>query len=359
MLLTKEVTTTLSAKNVKYYEKLGYKIPMRKASTLNMKNNNVDYVYDIPIKDFVVKTEDLPLQSNVKVDVLCDCCKNNICRTSYACYINAIKKTGSYYCKHCNHIKAQQTMLERYGCESPIQNETIRKKIYETNIKKYGYKIPTKNKKVKEKIRETNIEKYGFSSSFSNKDVQEKYRKNCLEKYGYEYALQIPEVREKISQTFYKNGTQKISIQQNYLCKLFDGVLNYPIKKYCADIYIKKYNIVIEYDGGGHKLNVKSGRQTEEEYKKSEIIRNNIITREGYKQIRIISSKDYLPSDEILLQMLEQAKEYFNTTNHTWVEYIIDTSLIRNAEYKDGVFFDYGKLRKIRKEEFENVEAVS
>ena len=57
------------------------------------------------------------------------------------------------------------------------------------------------------------------------------------------------------------------------------------------------------------------------------------------KLIRIISSKNYLPSNDTLLQMLSQAKQYFNTTNHTWVEYNVDTSLMRNAENKEGVFF--------------------
>ena len=90
------------------------------------------------------------------------------------------------------------------------------------------------------------------------------------------------------------------------------------------------------------------GKETQEEFNQKEIIRNNIIKRAGYKQITIISSKDFLPSDKILLKMLEQAKQYFNTTNHTWVVYDIDTSLVRNAENKEGVFFDFGELRKIK-----------
>ena len=65
--------------------------------------------------------------------------------------------------------------------------------------------------------------------------------------------------------------------------------------------------------------------------------------------MRIISLKDKLPSDEILLQMLSEAKQYFfDYPNHSWIEFNIDTSTVRNAEQKDGVFFDYGKLRKIK-----------
>ena len=64
--------------------------------------------------------------------------------------------------------------------------------------------------------------------------------------------------------------------------------------------------------------------------------------------MRIISSDDKLPTDEILLSMLFKTKQYFsNYPNHSWIEYNIDTSIVRNAEYKDGVFFDFGKLQKI------------
>ena len=64
--------------------------------------------------------------------------------------------------------------------------------------------------------------------------------------------------------------------------------------------------------------------------------------------MRIISTSDLLPSDTILLQMLTKAKEYFSTyPQHSWYEFNIDTSLVYNAEHKEGVFFDYGELRKI------------
>jgi hypothetical protein len=74
-----------------------------------------------------------------------------------------------------------------------------------------------------------------------------------------------------------------------------------------------------------------------------------VIKRAGYKQMRIVSSKDKLPSDEILLQMLSEAKQYFfDYPEHSWIEYNIDTSTVRNAEHKNGVFFDCGKLRNIK-----------
>lgn len=138
-------------------------------------------------------------------------------------------------------------------------------------------------------------------------------------------------------------------MQQRYICDLYGGILNYPVSFYNVDIYLPENNLTIEYDGGFHLGNVITGRETMDEHNRKEIIRDKIIKREGYKQMRIISSNDILPSDTTLLQMLEQAKDYFSKyTNHSWIEYNIDFSTMRNAENKDGVQYDFGELRKIK-----------
>lgn len=346
MILTKEVLVKVTSCNVKHYINLGYNIPMREATKHTKRVNKVDYVYDLPTK-IIVKVDDLPKKSNIHIDVLCDCCKETINTISYATHTDTIDKYGDYYCNKCGRIRAKQTMIQKYGTDSYLKTIEGKERVTRTNIERYGVSRATKLDEIKEKIKQTNIEKYGHSCSFQNEDVKNKYRENSLKKYGVEYPLQLPSVREKITKTLCENNSQKVSKQQRYINDLYGGILNYPFKSYAFDIYLKTDNIDVEYNGGGHKLNVLSGRMTEEEYIKKEIIRNSIIRRNGYKMITIISTKDELPSDEVLLQMLNQAKEYFDTTKHTWIEYYIDTSLMRNAEHKDGVFFNYGNLRKI------------
>ena len=84
-------------------------------------------------------------------------------------------------------------------------------------------------------------------------------------------------------------------------------------------------------------------------FEKKELYRNVAIKREGYKQMRIISSKDLLPSDTILLQMLQEAKQYFSQyPNHSWIEFNIDTSTIRNAENPEGLPYSFDSLRTIK-----------
>lgn len=375
MLLTKEVEVKLHGRNIKYYNELGY----------DGKNNDI----------ITVRIEDLQLGSNAIVDVLCDYCKDNILQMTYKYYNQRIKKYGNCSCIKCQPIKAKESNMKKYGVPSPICTDEIKEKIKKNNIEKYGVpctlqdekvkqkaletlyvhygvdnpmknefvkekriktnmskyktKYPMQNIEIKNKTAGTNLLRYGYNGCIGYKNICEKRKQTMLERYGVENPHDIPEVREKISNTLYQNQSQKTSLQQRYIGALYGGELNYPIKYYNVDICLHNDSVVIEYDGGGHMLNVMTGRETLDEYNQKTIIRDKIIKHEGYKQIRIVSSKDYLPSDEILLQMLEQAKEYFNTTNHTWVEYNIDSSIMRNAEHKEGVFFDFGELRKLKR----------
>lgn len=375
MLLTKELEVKINPNNINHYKLLGYKVK--------------------PLDTIIVKTEELPIGSNYVVDVLCDYCKSNVLHLPYRQYLKTLKTNGKTCCKDCKGAKNKESTLKKYGVENISQLDNVKQNKKETTLIHYGVESPLQSKEILDKLQNTCLDKYGKYCSFMNEEVREKHKKTLLEKYGVdhvwkieevkkkvdetiklkygvdniscneeikekkrqeslkkygtEYVLQSKEVREKITKTMHDNNSQKSSKQQQYLNVLYDGKLNYPISNLSADIFLEEYGIDIEYDGGGHDLCVKLGNITQEEFNRKEMIRNYIIKKEGYKQIRIVSSKDKLPSDDILLQMLEQAKEYFSTTSHTWIEYNIDTSTVRNAEHKDGIFFNYGKLREIKK----------
>ena len=245
--------------------------------------------------------------------------------------------------------KMKQTNMERYGVEYVSQLEETKEKVRQTSIERYGVSNPSKNKEVKEKVRKTNLERYGVESILSLPSFHEHSRKVDMERYGVSHHLQNPEILAKQKETFYKSGTCPTSNQQNYLHKLYGGELNYSLKMYNLDIYLPSEKIDIEYDGSGHFLGVKRGNLTQEEFNKKEIIRNNTIKRESVKQMRIISSTDKLPSDQVLLEMLDYARNYFSKyPNHSWCEYNIDTSTFRNAEHKDGILYSFGELRRIK-----------
>ena len=310
-ILTKEVEIKLNSNTVKHYESLGYEIPRKEASKSYKKIYHKEYVYDFntPIK---VKVEHLTKGSKASVEILCDICLKNTMTVVYQTYNKVVEKTGNYTCKHCAPQKQQLTSLKKFG-----------------------------------------VPYYTYTDEF-----KKQVAKTFLDKYGYENISQSPIIKEKKSKTFFANSSQKSSRQQRFICELYRGVLNFSIKSYSADIYLLNDNLIVEYDGGGHTLNLVTGRETVEEYNQKEIIRYNIIKREGYKQMRIISSKDLLPSDPALLQMLSEAKQYFSLyPNHSWIEYNIDTSTVRNAEHKDGISYDFGALRRIKDEDLAKFES--
>lgn len=324
MLLDEYVEVRVNSCTVEYYKSLGYEIPMKKATKNTFKVTGKEYVYDCS-KTIRVKIGDLPKCSTIRVSVLCDMCNEEVMSVVYENYISVIEKSGTYVCKKCAYKKVKQTVRDRYGVDSVLQFDDFQKKIKKTMIAKYNAEYALQNDVLKNRARET-----------------------TKKRYGVEHALQSPEIRQKVNETLCKNGIRKTSSQQLYLQYLYGGEINYPIKYYAADICLIEEKLCIEYDGGGHFLSCVIGDMTKEEFNQREIIRSNIIKREGYKQMRIISSKDLLPSDETLFQILEYTKEYFlKNPDRSWIEFNIDSSTVHNAEQKEGSYFNFGKLRKI------------
>lgn len=83
MLLTKEVEIKLSARTIRHYEKLGYKIPKSKNCSRRL---TADLGFVIKVKVF-----DLTDGSHVKVKVLCDYCDQEIMNPSWKTYLRQKK----------------------------------------------------------------------------------------------------------------------------------------------------------------------------------------------------------------------------------------------------------------------------
>jgi hypothetical protein len=150
---------------------------------------------------------------------------------------------------------------------------------------------------------------------------------------------------ERIVKTMYKNNTQQCSIQQKYIHELLGGKLNFPFNSSTLDIAFPDINVYIEYDGGGHDLSVKLGSLTADEFKKKEVDRRYALYRRGWKEIKIISRKDYLPTDDdIILEMFSFAIKYLQ--NHSWITFDIDNNLVKTSQFDQQ--YNYGQLKRIK-----------
>lgn len=377
MILDEYVEVNLSGSNKQYYLNKGYEI------------HDGDKKIKIP-------PNDLRPKSNIKIHAKCDVC-GTVKMIPYVKYNESVSHGGYYTCKNCQwekvrkklienygednaskipefHSKAQITNIKKYGSISPLGSPEIIKKGKETLLNLYGVTHITQNADIWDKIKKTNIERYGVEYTGQIPDVIKKRQETCydhygvyipakselikkriedtnLKRYGAKNAMQSPKIKEKATKSLYQHYKCATSIQQQYLMqlysKLYQSALNYPCLYYNLDIYLSKYKLDIEYNGGGHGLQVKLGHIDRQEFERKELIRRVTIRKQNINQMTIISRKDKLPSDEILLQMLNETIDYLTMTNHHWVEFDIDHRTVRNAL---GLFpYDYGKLRAINK----------
>ena len=284
--------------------------------------------------DFIeVNVLDLPKSSNEKVKVICDVCgkerEMRYCRVVGNNEENKLITCGDKFCKH--------------------------KKLEDTCTKKYGEGIINvfQAEEVKNKIKDTNLERYGCENAMQNKEIQNKVKATNLERHGVEHAMQNEEIKNKALDSFQFHGTGPSSRAQRYINHILNGTLNKRICGSLADIYMEKENIIIEYDGSGHFLGDKMNGNiypTKESllYEKE---REDKIINNGYRMIRFIATKDRIPSDEVILNLIEGFKNSdFKVIRINFEEGTID------RDYEERWYCNFGELRKITQKDLEQFE---
>jgi hypothetical protein len=381
-ILVESVEISLGTRSIKHYEELGYIIP-------KTKNNKGKLVYVIGTK-INVKIEHLLPSTKIAVPYECDYCGEKDFKEYGNLIIgrNIISKDSCEQCKGLkmketnlivygveatmqldstrqksketfmkkygvehnmqikeNKEKREKTYLQKYGYTSASKNEKVKEKIKQTNLEKYGVESPFQSNEIKQRIKETNLIKYGVTNPMQNKFVKKKAEETNIERYGTPNPSQNKEIREKMSKTLFENNTAPCSIQQKYIHSLLGGTLNYQFSKLLLDIAFVDDKIYLEYDGGGHSLNVELGKITQEEFNKKENKRWHFLLDNGWREVRVISSKDKLPSDKKLIEMFAYARNYLNT-GRRMIKFNIDNSTVETSQFVKE--YDFGKLRKIK-----------
>ena len=345
---------------------------------------------------------DLPKSSNEKVKVICDVCgkerEMKYCRVAENNEENKLITCGSNSCKNKKYKntctkkygkgitnvfqveefkeKIKQTNLEHHGCENVMQNKEIQDKIKNTNLERHGCEYAMQNEEIQNKAKTTCQKKYGGNSAMCSEEIQNKSKATCLlhwgvnnpsqsheirekikatnlERHGAENPMQNEEIKNKVLDSFQFNHTGPSSRAQQYINYILNGTLNKRICGSLADIYIKKENIIIEHDGGGHFLGdiMNGSRIPSKEALLREKEREDKIINNGYRMIRFIATKDRIPSDEVILNLIEGFKNSdFKVRRINFEEGTID------RDYEEKWYCNFGELRKITKEDLKQFE---
>ena len=175
------------------------------------------------------------------------------------------------------------------------------------------------------KKKKTCLEKYGCESPMQNDDVKDRQRAAIFEHYGVRFPTQHPDIIAKSVRSRYLSGTQTCSKQQKTFFDIIGGELNYPVGRFFIDIALVDEKIAIEYDGSGHDLSVRLGYVSEKQFLINGNFRNSFLKQNGWKTIRFVSKKDVVPNNDEIIRLLDFGKSIISNGNN-WVEINLDNN---------------------------------
>ena len=360
LILPQTVKVRTSKRTCKYYREKGY--------TFKKWGDIIE-----------VNVLDLSKRSHEMVKVVCDVCGKESemwYRTVIKC--NEENKLITCTSNSCANKKREDTCTKKYSVKNVIQSQEVKNKMEDTNLERYGAKSPfgskeiqdkakitckerygaeyaAQNKEIQDKMKDTRKERYGYEYMFQSQETQDKIKVILKEKYGVENPMQCDEIKNKILETFQFNGTGPCSRAQKYIHFLIGGALNKRICNSLVDICFEEEKTAIEYDGGGHflgELIVNKDRSISKEALLKEKNREDSIVNKGYKVIRFIATKDRIPSDEVILNLIEE----FKNSDFKVVRIDFEEGTIEK-DYNEKTRYDFGKLRRITKEDLEQFES--
>lgn len=336
-VINKYVDVKINKRNIKYYRSLQYKC-------------NIDETISVLYCHAKASKE-------ILIDVQCDYC-GKIFRITTDAYISSQKRNdiNKICCNNpkCQKQKREEVMLKKYGVRdnSKLKSTIIKRK--ETLLIRYGVDNPMKSKQIQDKAKNTILKRYGVENVMQSENIKHKYNNSMIEKYGVKWAMQNQDIFEKLNQTLFnkykatfkkydgiptlceneeiKNKIQKtlqerynvttplalakhyaISNAENHIATLLNVCQSYCIGSYIVDMKIRNTNIIIEYDGSGHELKRKF--YSDEYYEQYEYNRENYIISCGFVIIRLISHTDKLPSDNDIIDIINNGIQYTKSNN--------------------------------------------
>lgn len=104
---------------------------------------------------------------------------------------------NSYISTDAGKNRYKNTMIERYGVDSPHKIIGMEEKKIKSNIEKYGVSNVMHSDLHKTKLEKTMFEKYGVEHHFADENIQEKIKKTNIEKYGVGNPMKNDFIKQK------------------------------------------------------------------------------------------------------------------------------------------------------------------
>ncbi|WP_455815877.1 HNH endonuclease [Clostridium butyricum] len=249
-LITETIKVKICGSNVKHYQKIGYAMPIKKASASFKKRWGRNFVIDLD-KEIEIKAEDIPKGSRHIVKDKCDCC-GEILDISYSVYYRYVHKDGKYYCNHCNNKVFNSGQNNTSYNPNKTEDERIKGRI-DNDLKEFVKKVMRRD---------------GYTCKCCGKKINHDGVVHHLDGYNWCKEKRTDETNGiTLCETCHKNFHLKYGNGNNIKEQFEEWIGNaiYDIKKYSGELPVTKrpycietnqfYNSVKE---AGEKLNIKA-----------------------------------------------------------------------------------------------------
>lgn len=232
-------------------------------------------------KAIFAKAEDLSNSSGIKVLVVCDYCGKEIEKT-YQKYIKQREYIEKDACRDCFPLKEKDVCNIKYGKDCTLQTDENIIKTKNTLMEKYGVENCMQSPEVLNKFKNTMFNRYGYEFAQQSEVIRGKSKETLQKNFGVDVPIYNKDIKKKVNHFVYVNGI-KVSNGQLKIAKLLNGSINTNINGYFADIVLIDDNIIIEYNGSGHRISVILNKISEKEFNEKEKIKIDTHMSTGWK----------------------------------------------------------------------------
>jgi hypothetical protein len=114
-------------------------------------------------------------------------------------------------------IKAQETLLNKYGVDHYSKTETYKEQVKKTSIERYGVDNYSKTDEYISKAKQAYIQKYGVENYTKTEEYKLKSRETSLKKWGVTSFMKTEECKRKIKISLSKRvGSEMIFQDEEY-----------------------------------------------------------------------------------------------------------------------------------------------
>ena len=228
MLKDRKINVNITNRNRNYYNKLGYSI----------ESNNL-----------LVKIEDLPKNSHLVVEVICDKCKKEY-QLTYAKYNQNISHYGFFTCKKCSNEKKKITNLNKFGVDNYAKKINYGDEVKKIKEEKYG----DSNYNNKNKYTETMMNRYGVKYFLESKNFKNKYRKK--RDFNYKKNL-IKKLKDRGVIDIDNNSNYLMMCEKGHLFKIDSMTLKNRTRKNKETILCTICNPIGSYSQSGQEIELR------------------------------------------------------------------------------------------------------